>query len=175
MDECQGTDDDSPGELSVVLDAPQVYPTLDDASLGEPDLELIRSAVAQTLQRHGQSDGIVSIRLVDDETMSDLHERSMGISGPTDVLTFDLSENETDTTAPKIEGDVVISIDTARREAQARNHPLVHELMLYAIHATLHLLGFDDHSEIDATRMHTEEDAIMVAMGIGPVYGRPSG
>jgi probable rRNA maturation factor len=176
MDACLSSDDDSPHELSVFVDAPYDRPNSVDQHLGDSELRKILKAVQCTLERHTRAAATISIRIVGDETIAEIHERTMNISGPTDVLTFDLSDEHTqnaDPDSPRVEGDIVISIDTAAREAGNRQHELIHEVMLYAIHATLHLIGFDDLNETDAARMHAEEDAILKALGIGAVYGRP--
>ncbi len=181
MDVCDNSEDDSPHEISVFVDVPE------DHLLGSSDkhreVELNKAAIDQvlvavryTLDHHSQSPGTISIRLVSDDAIARLHERTMNISGPTDVLTFDLSDEQSDHEdgeAHRVEGDIVISLDTAAREATNRQHALTHELMLYAIHATLHLLGFDDRNESDAAGMHAEEDKILTALGVGAVYGRP--
>ncbi len=175
MDASLSSDDDSPHELSIVVDEISDEPP-NQHELGESQLNEILQAVRCTLDRHERAAAAISIRIVSDDAIAELHQRMMDIPGPTDVLTFDLSDDHPqDATAEisKVEGDIVISIDTAAREAKNRNHPLLHEIMLYAIHATLHLLGFDDINEEDAVRMHAEEDDILKALGIGAVYGRP--
>lgn len=74
-----------------------------------------------------------------------------------------------------LEGDIIVSADTAAREAEARGHDLAAELALYAVHGALHLLGYDDADPADAQRMHDMEDEVLSAVGIGPVYGRVHG
>ncbi len=177
MDACHSSDDDSPYELSVFVDEAEDNPESVELRLQKTALDSILNAVRCTLVRHARAAAAISIRIVSDDTIAELHERTMNISGPTDVLTFDLSDEHSRDTlgdADRVEGDIVISIDTAAREAENRGHELVHEVMLYAIHATLHLLGFDDLDEVDAVRMHAEEDAILEELGIGAVYGRPA-
>ncbi|GJM24806.1 MAG: hypothetical protein DHS20C16_12210 [Phycisphaerae bacterium] len=177
MDASLSSDEDSPHELSVFVDTPEDHPESAAANLDESKLSHILSSVQCTLDRHDKPASTVSVRIVSDETIAELHERTMNILGPTDVLTFDLSDESAPGDNAKnvgVEGDIVISIDTAAREARNRGHELIHEVMLYTIHATLHLLGFDDLNETDAARMHAEEDAILKSMGVGAVYERPA-
>ena len=177
MDACDSSDDDSPYELSVFVDEAEDDPGAVKLHLDDLARKNIVDAVRCTLQRHNRPTAAISIRIVTDETIAELHERTMNIPGPTVVLTFDLSDELNETLGSEhlsVEGDIVISIDTAAREADIRGHELVHELMLYAIHATLHLLDFDDLDESDAARMHAEEDAILESLGVGAVYGRPA-
>lgn len=138
------------------------------------DNTTLREAVAATLRRHDTRSATLSVALVDDAHMADLNDRHLGHSGPTDVLTFDLIDDDTNNEVGEsagIEGEVVISVETAAREARARGHTLDAELALYAVHGTLHLLGYDDHNETDAARMHAMEDDILIEIGLGAIYG----
>lgn len=103
--------------------------------------------------------------------MSRLHEQFMGISGPTDVLTFPL---EIDRRGRPTSGEIVVCVGEARRQARARGLPVRHELLLYAIHGLLHLCGFDDTSEAAFRKMHEAEDTILSRLGIGPVFAKPA-
>jgi probable rRNA maturation factor len=58
-----------------------------------------------------------------------------------------------------VEGDIVVCLDEAARQAKKRNHPIRLEVLLYALHGMLHLLGYDDVSARQAARMHRREDA----------------
>ncbi|NOT00725.1 MAG: rRNA maturation RNase YbeY [Phycisphaerales bacterium] len=137
---------------------------------GVPDVDAdaIRRAVEGALRHRACARAQISVALIDDDAIAELNQRFLGHEGSTDVLSFDLSD------APDsgaVDGEVVISADTARREAAARRHPAAHELLLYAVHGTLHLLGMDDQTEIGAAEMHAIENEILTGMGIGPVYG----
>lgn len=126
----------------------------------------LENAVRQTLATHAITRSQVNITLVDDEEMAELNERHLNHTGPTDVLTFDLSENS----KQLIEGEIVVSVDTAARESADRKHSLSEELTLYVIHGTLHLLGYDDSTTRQAARMHRMEDEILTQLGLRPVY-----
>lgn len=144
----------------------------------------IQSAVQAALQAHTIRSAQINVALVDDEEMAQLHEKHLGIPGPTDVITFNLSERsgakpdtDSQTSAEKtqpIDGEIVISVDTALRESQTRAHDLASELALYAVHGTLHLLGYDDNTPEEAARMHKKEDEILSSIGMGTVYDSPS-
>lgn len=101
--------------------------------------------------------------------MAQLNEKHLGHHGPTDVLTFDLGDGGTE-----IEGEIVISLDTARREAKRRGHSTSAEVALYAVHGALHLLGYDDHDPRRAARMHRMEDEILQSVGLRAVYANES-
>jgi probable rRNA maturation factor len=127
-------------------------------------------ALAVTLRRHGAPRARLSLALLSDTQIADVNAKHLDQEGPTDVIAFDLRDGPDS----PIEGEVVLSVDTARREAAARGHEVESELALYAIHGLLHLLGYDDHSEADATRMHETENDILSSLGIGPVFGAPA-
>lgn len=114
--------------------------------------------------------GEVRVRLLDDQAMSDLHRRSLGLDGPTDVLTFDLSEPGGD-----LDVDLYVCIPEARRRSLELGHPIEYEVLLYIIHGMLHCLGHDDHDPEQAARMHAEEDRLLEAIGVGAVYARTLG
>ena len=134
--------------------------------------ENLRRAAQATLERHGIRTAHLSIALVDDARMARLHERHLGHRGSTDVLTFDLGNNNGRTDHnTAIDGEIVVSVDTAAREADARGHSVDAELALYVVHGTLHLLGYGDGNDRVAARMHRIEDEILVQIGLGVVYG----
>lgn len=110
--------------------------------------------------------GNVSIAIVGDTEMSRLHLRYKRIAGPTDVLTFDLRE----TPGAAIDGDIVICYDEARRQAKAHRHDIKLELLLYALHGLLHLMGYDDRTDRDFRRMHRREDELLRRAGLGAVF-----
>lgn len=126
----------------------------------------------------------LTIAIVADDEMAQLHEQYTGVQGTTDVLTFDLlsdaapaeggsppgSESGPTEAVSIIEGDIVVCIDEAQRQASQRDHDARHELLLYAIHGLMHLLGEDDHTEDDYQRMHAREDALLKQMGFGPLF-----
>jgi len=103
----------------------------------------------------------LSVALVGDSRMSELHERFMGISGPTDVLSFPLDEHS---------GEIVICVPQAMRAAKQRGIAVEKELLLYALHGMLHLQGMDDRTDADFRAMHRLEDRILIELGIGAVF-----
>ncbi|SNQ46904.1 Endoribonuclease YbeY [Frankia canadensis] len=100
----------------------------------------------------------LSVMLVEEKAMTDLHVRYMGEEGPTDVLSFaqdeafDASWSESGDDDPTtLLGDVVLCPDVARRQAEAAGHSFERELHLLCTHGILHLLGYD-HAEPDEER-----------------------
>lgn len=148
-------EDDSPFSISIAHQSERAC--VDSAVIG--------AAVERTLLRFGRERAEISIALLDDARIAELHERYLDTSGPTDCITFNLGDDPA-----IVEGEIVISCDTAAREADARGHALGSELLLYAVHGTLHLLGMDDATAPEAAKMHAMEDEILGEMGIGPIY-----
>lgn len=109
----------------------------------------------------------LSVALVGDATMSRIHKQFLGIEGPTDVMTFPL---ETDQRGRVVSGEVVVCVPEARRQAKRRKIPVWREVLLYALHGMLHMSGFDDRTEADYRRMHSMEDRILMALGIGATF-----
>lgn len=133
----------------------------------------IRRALRAALGRQEVGSARVSVVCVDDDRMAALNRKYLGHRGPTDVLSFDLRDGaEKD---PIIDGEIVISMETARREAKRRGHSVVAEASLYAVHGLLHLLGYDDHDPRRASKMHRVEDEILRSIKLGTVRGRADG
>jgi pyridoxine 5-phosphate synthase len=100
-------------------------------------------------------DAEVSIVLLDDTEMAAYNQQYRRKQGPTNVLSFPANEGESGFSVPDKElGDILISVETARREATAQGHGLHHRLIELIIHGMLHLIGFDhERSEDEAIRM----------------------
>ena len=111
----------------------------------------------------------MSLALVNDARMSELHQQFMGIHGPTDVLTFPIDE---DSRGRVTSGEVIVCVPQARRQAKRHTIPLRLELLLYSIHGMMHLIGYDDRTPRDFATMHRTEDEILTELGFGPVFGR---
>ena len=116
----------------------------------------------------------LNLVIVADDEMAQLHEQYTGVAGTTDVLTFDLAEGGlplgSNQPPPSIESDIILCLDEAKRQASHRGHEPRQELLLYAIHGLMHLLGEDDHDDAAYQRMHAREDALLQQMGFGPLF-----
>ena len=144
------------------------------AETGRPFVPFLRAqlraahaALASRQPRRRLPLGELSLALVGDARMSALHEQFMGIEGPTDVLTFPIDH---DPAGRVTSGEVIVCVPEARRQATARKIPHRLELLLYAIHGMLHLLGYDDRTARGFAAMHQMEDDILQQLGFGPVF-----
>jgi probable rRNA maturation factor len=98
----------------------------------------------------------LSVLLTDDSAIRSLNRDFRRQDSSTDVLAFPLEEAEPghrSTTETRVLGDVVISLDTAQRQAGELGHSLQHELMWLLAHGLLHLLGYDHETAADRRRM----------------------
>lgn len=116
------------------------------------DEQLLASAVAAVIHDAGLPCGDVSVAVVDDAQIHKLNREFLSHDYPTDVLSFPLSEGE-----GRLEGEIVVSADTAAANAAELGVSVQQELLLYAIHGALHLVGFRDKTEGDAARMRAAE------------------
>ncbi|AGL00856.1 rRNA maturation RNase YbeY [Desulfoscipio gibsoniae] len=145
------------------------------------DLEhQLTRVVAQALADHDIPENAeVSVVLVDDEYITFLNGQYRGIDGPTDVLSFAMLEGPAmpgDEDEPML-GDVVISLETARRQAVEYDHSFTREVAYLTVHGVLHLLGYDHETPPDKQKMRTQEETILTRAGLpAPSTGTtPSG
>jgi probable rRNA maturation factor len=152
-----GAGDDREAVVVDVVDR-QRFVAVDAAWLGR----VVRKALA----REGIERAVVSILLVGDRRMARLHEEWLGIPGPTDVITFDLAG--AGPAAGRLEGDVVVSAETARRVARELGWQPRHELAYCVIHGLLHLAGYDDRAPGKRRAMRARERVWLRAAGLPP-------
>lgn len=130
---------------------------------------LLTRVVVQTLGSHGMPENAeVSIVFVDDDYIAGLNLQYRGIDGPTDVLSFAMLEGPDmpgDEDEPML-GDVVISMETARRQAGEYGHSFIREVAYLTVHGVLHLLGYDHKTQLDKQRMRTQEETILTQAGL---------
>lgn len=126
------------------------------------------------LDRELDEDVEVGILWVDDAYIRTLNKEYRGKDCPTDVLSFafreqigDEPEILDDPFAEILLGDIVISLETARRQAAEYGHSLEREVAFLIVHGMLHLLGYDHEEEHDRAIMRQEEGKILSDLGIG--------
>jgi probable rRNA maturation factor len=102
------------------------------------ELKKITAAILKALER---SQAELSIALVGDKEMRPLNAKYRKKNKTTDVLSF--SADSLATAKRVLLGDVIISVEQARRQAKERNHSLKREMVILLIHGILHLLGYD--------------------------------
>jgi probable rRNA maturation factor len=129
------------------------------------DHSKLETLVETVCERFGLSDATVSVGVVDDAEIAKLNQEFLSHTGPTDCLSFDLS----DASGPHV-FDLIVNGQMAIRQAAERGHSGEAELALYVTHGLLHQLGFDDQTAQQARKMHATEDEILQHLGYGFVY-----
>lgn len=112
----------------------------------------------------------VSLVLADDEYIRNLNKQYRGKDCATDVLSFALNEGDepdiVDGPAEVLLGDIVISLETATRQAAEFGHTLERELAFLTVHGMLHLLGYDHETPEEQQEMRAEEEHVLTLLGI---------
>lgn len=99
-----------------------------------------------------------SILLLDDRRISELNETYLKRQGPTDVISFPQYDDDVPPGLPQLLGDVVISVETAIRQAPQHGKTPGEEIVVLLIHGVLHLLGYDhEQSPEEGRRMRRRE------------------
>lgn len=135
-----------------------------------PDLEqLLTRVVAWALEEHDIPENAeVSLVFVDDDYIAGLNRQYRGVDGPTDVLSFAMLEGPAmpgDEDEPML-GDVVISLETARRQAAEYGHSFTREVAYLTVHGVLHLLGYDHGDRPGKQKMRVQEENILTKAGL---------
>ena len=134
----------------------------DQQNLLRLDKKGIRRLITNILEEELSSQvGItISLVFVDDLKMKELNQRFLGRPNTTDVMAFPLSD-DFDPDEEQLLGEVIVSVETAIREASKRKIPPEKELLLYLVHGCLHLLGYNDIKEKDRKVMCKKERQIL--------------
>lgn len=135
---------------------------------------LVRAAVESTLDFEDfQNHCEVSVTFIDNEGIHELNKKYRNVDRPTDVLSFPLFDFEGDTEEPPIDevmsnlGDIVISLEKAKEQAEEYGHSFEREVAFLCVHSMLHLLGYDhETSEEDEIEMRSKQTEIMKIMGL---------
>jgi len=134
------------------------------------NIKPLREAAIATLAQQNVRDACeVVVVISDDAALRDLNARFRGIDAPTDVLSF---ADDTrgpfaggSSNFPRYLGDIVISIDRAREQAEVAGGTLAQELQLLTVHGVLHLLGYDHAESAEKAAMWAAQSAILTTLG----------
>jgi len=123
------------------------------------DKRKIRVKVTKLLKLLDCGNKEISITFVDDETIQRINQQYLSKDRPTNVISFSLQEGEFGDMNPEILGDVVISVDTARQDAEKGHFSFDEEILFLIIHGLLHLLGYnhENTSKGNTLRMAQKE------------------
>jgi len=128
-------------------------------------LKKIKQTVQVILNALDCPDGEISILIVDDPQIEELNQQYLNREGPTNVIAFAMREGEFADLSPHLLGDVVISMDTAAKEAQIAATSMERRFNELLVHGVLHLMGFDhETSEEDAQVMEGKSREILALL-----------
>ena len=117
------------------------------------DRQRVRRAVRAILKDARVTEARISVAVVDDPTIAGLHQQFLNDPEPTDVLSFLLEQ-----APPALEGEVVVSADTARTCGPRHGCSADEELLRYVVHGTLHLAGYEDSTPKKRAAMQRREE-----------------
>jgi len=107
------------------------------------NLRKVRRATQRILTELGLLDAELSLLLVDDARIQDLNRRYLNRDKPTNVLAFSMREGEFSTLHPQLLGDLVISVETAKRQSNRFGLDEMEMVILLMVHGVLHLIGYE--------------------------------
>ena len=143
----------------------------------EPDTLNVESELEEEIIRaaelvgklYGAENSELSITLTDDDHIHELNKNFRGVDKPTDVLSFAFRESDEPqilNQEVEILGDIIISLERAKIQAENFGHPYLREVIFLTVHGLLHLLGYDHIEDADRIEMEREQDFIMSELGI---------
>jgi probable rRNA maturation factor len=123
----------------------------------------VRTRAERMLVALRMPDAELSILLCDDATIHELNRSFRNKDRPTDVLAFAMREGEGGALHPELLGDIVISVETARRQAREHARSVSAEVTFLLAHGLLHLLGYDHRTDEEERVMRARTDALCAA------------
>ena len=133
-------------------------------------LEEILRAADVVGEIYGVENCELSVTLTDDEHIHALNKKFRGVDRATDVLSFAFRESDEPEVIGadfEILGDVIISLERAKVQAEEFGHSFLREIIFLEVHGLLHLLGYDHVEEDERLEMEAEQRFVMDKLGIG--------
>ena len=143
--------------------------------LGEYIEKRLHDALNVVAKLHDLTDDTeIDVTIVDDEAIHEINREYRGIDRPTDVISFALDDDLEDSDEPDLIdgpeehllGDIIISAETAQRQADEFGHGLEREILYLGVHSLLHLLGYDHMEPEDKKIMRTKEEEALRVLNI---------
>lgn len=125
------------------------------------DADRFRRAIEKIVIDAGVRTASISVAIVDDATIHRLNREFLEHDYPTDVLSFVLDQDD-----HHLDGEIILGAEQALRVATAYGWPAEDELLLYAIHGTLHLVGYDDQDDRSREQMQAGERKYLAYCGV---------
>jgi rRNA maturation RNase YbeY len=116
--------------------------------------QALKDWISLVIESEGKKKGDISFIFCDDAYLSEINVQYLKHNTLTDIITFDYTADN----KGKISGDIFISIERVKENAERLNVPFVNELHRVIIHGVLHLLGYKDKNKVDKALMRQKED-----------------
>ena len=132
------------------------------------ELEEVEKVLYKAMEKEGLENTSFNLIIVDNEYIHELNKTYRNIDRETDVITFALEDEDSLVigTDERILGDIYISIDKARSQAEEYGHGLLRELAFLAVHGFYHLLGYDHMSQEEEEIMFKKQEEVLLEYGI---------
>ena len=132
------------------------------------ELETVEKVLYSAMEKEELKDTSFNLIIVDNNYIHELNRDYRGIDRETDVITFALEDEDTIIIGDneRILGDIYISIDRARSQAEEYGHSFLRELSFLAVHGFYHLLGYDHQTEEEEKIMFGKQEEVLESYGI---------
>ena len=132
------------------------------------ELDTVLKVLDSAMKKENLDKCVFNLIIVDNSYIHELNKNYRGIDRETDVITFALEDEDSLVlpTDERVLGDIYISIDKARSQAEEYGHSLLRELSFLAVHGFYHLLGYDHMTEEDEKVMFKRQEEILDGFGI---------
>ena len=132
------------------------------------ELETVEKVLYSAMEKEKLEDTSFTLIIVDNKYIHELNKTYSGIDRETDVITFALEDEDTLVIGDneRILGDIYISIDRARSQAEDYGHSFLRELSFLAVHGFYHLLGYDHQTEEEEKIMFGKQEEVLQEYGI---------
>lgn len=141
--------------------------------LSEEMLELLQDLLQYSAEKEGVEDGAeLSVTIVTNERIQEINKEYRNKDYPTDVISFaleEMGEGEMEISGfeqPRVLGDIIISIEKAKEQADEYGHSLKRELGFLTVHGFLHLLGYDHMEEDEEKMMFSRQRELLDGYGL---------
>lgn len=146
----------------------QIDMTDETGELDDATLEIVQKVVSYAMKKENIGPlAELSISFVTNETITSLNKQYRQMNEPTDVLSFPLADTlQANDHMPIILGDIIVSIDKVKEQANEYNHTFKRELLFLIIHGLLHLLGYAHDTEAEEKMMFQKQENILKEFNI---------
>ena len=133
-----------------------------------PELETVEKVLNKAIEKEKLDNVSFNLIIVDNDYIHELNKTYRNIDRETDVITFALEDDETviNGSDERLLGDIYISLDKAKNQAEEYGHSLLRELSFLAVHGFYHLLGYDHQTKEEEEVMFGKQKEVLEENGI---------